>query len=338
MVLGHLIRATLLGLVVTLTTFVYRRLFITELAQTTKRLQDGSHLCETPFGPIEYAVQGDGPTVLVLHGIWGGYDHGLVVTMLATELPLQVIAVSRPGYLRTALKVGATPEAEADAYAALLDALSIKKVAVVGMSAGGPAALQFALRHPRRCWALVMLSAVSHDFVPTVDRIHLLLARLLNIDFIMWVARNLFDELLMAVSGLTPEVKARIAEHPQKLAATRALLLPFPVGTRKAGFYRDLQQFARIPSYDLSKVRLPTLVVHGTSDFAVPLQHGQFIAEHVPNARMLAVHEAGHFAAITHKEEVLPQVTEFLLNNMPAEEPVQYLPRDTVRGSVATIG
>ena len=48
--------------------------------------------------------------------------------------------------------------------AALLDALSIDKVVVMGVSGGGPTTLNFALRHPDRCSGLLTEVAVSGSF------------------------------------------------------------------------------------------------------------------------------------------------------------------------------
>jgi len=51
----------------------------------------------------------------------------------------------------------ASPAAQADAHACLLDALNIIKVAVVGVSAGAPSSMQFALRYPERISSLVLI-------------------------------------------------------------------------------------------------------------------------------------------------------------------------------------
>lgn len=60
------------------------------------------------------------------------------------------ISVSRPSYLRTSIDVGRTAAEQADAFAALLHTLNIKKVAAQGISGGGPCAIHFAARHPDR--------------------------------------------------------------------------------------------------------------------------------------------------------------------------------------------
>lgn len=115
-----------------------------------------SSVVATPRGPVEYAEIGGGPAVLVVHGTPGGYDLWLN-TLEATHAAddgFRYILPSRPGYLRTPLGDGATPAEQADVLAGLLDVLHIGKAAVIGVSGGGPAALEFALRHPDRCTAL----------------------------------------------------------------------------------------------------------------------------------------------------------------------------------------
>ncbi|MEI8366190.1 MAG: hypothetical protein WCF65_07200 [Parachlamydiaceae bacterium] len=47
----------------------------TEALQNT--LAKHSKIAETSLGPIEYALHGQGPVVLAIHGTPGGYDHSL---------------------------------------------------------------------------------------------------------------------------------------------------------------------------------------------------------------------------------------------------------------------
>src|SRR3712207_2875230 len=91
-------------------------------------------------------------------GVWGGggYDQGLIVGQAFVGSGYRLIALSRFGYLHTPLPADSSPVTQADAHAALLDALKIQQVTIVGVSDGGPSALQFALRHPERVSALVL--------------------------------------------------------------------------------------------------------------------------------------------------------------------------------------
>ena len=101
------------------------------------------------WGAIEYAERGSGKPVLVVHGIFHNCVGGLLsVRDLCPDR--HVIAPSRFGYLGSSMPPNATPQAQADAFAALLDALDIGQIDVIGLSAGATSALQLALRHPER--------------------------------------------------------------------------------------------------------------------------------------------------------------------------------------------
>ena len=76
--------------------------------------------------------------------------------MVATDVggDVRAVAPSRFGYFCSQLPPRATPALQANAYVALLDHLGVDRTVVVGHSAGGPSAIQLALRHPDRVSAL----------------------------------------------------------------------------------------------------------------------------------------------------------------------------------------
>ena len=63
-------------LVVGLFRLTYTR-YQRDLRRRLDRISADSQIARTPCGPIEYAVAGEGPPVLVVHGAGGGYDQGL---------------------------------------------------------------------------------------------------------------------------------------------------------------------------------------------------------------------------------------------------------------------
>src|SRR4030067_2562040 len=78
-------------------TYFYQR----DIQQAHDRIASGSQIAQTPCGPIEYAVLGDGLPVLVVHGAGGGFDQGLDFGKPLAERGFRGIAMSRFGYLRT---------------------------------------------------------------------------------------------------------------------------------------------------------------------------------------------------------------------------------------------
>ena len=85
----------------------------------------GGSIVETVLGKIEYADVGDGMPLLSIHGAGGGYDQGLLIAEALFGDGFRVIAPSRFGYLRTPVPRDASPAAQADADAALLDVLGL---------------------------------------------------------------------------------------------------------------------------------------------------------------------------------------------------------------------
>lgn len=121
-------------------------------------LAAAAELYETPEGPVQAVLRGEGEPVLVFHGAPGGYDQAILIAEVLGLEEETVVAFSRPGFLATPLADGFSGEREAGLAAGLLDAVSIGRVTVVGFSTGCVPAIWFAALHPQRTTSLVLLS------------------------------------------------------------------------------------------------------------------------------------------------------------------------------------
>jgi pimeloyl-ACP methyl ester carboxylesterase len=169
-----------------------------DIRRAYERISAGSELAATSCGAIEYAVAGAGVPLLSIHGAGGGFDQGLDLAEPLVNDGFRIIAVSRFGYLRTPLPADASAAAQADAHACLLDALGVERAAILGTSAGGPSALQFALRHPDRTAALALLVPAAYaprpnaaPAVRTPRGTLLLFDTALRSDFLFWAMRRI---------------------------------------------------------------------------------------------------------------------------------------------------
>jgi pimeloyl-ACP methyl ester carboxylesterase len=246
----------------------------------------------------------------------------MLVTHLAppAQRPFRIIAVSRWGYLRTPIPhnpAHRTHEAQADAYASLLDTLGIDRVAMVGISGGGPSAIQFALRHPDRCFALISVAGVTGRIDPTLTRRQRALLKVLNSDLGLLTLRKLAKPRLMAIYGMTPARLASLQSQPDKLHALEAVYFPHPLAMRRRGFALDMALFPTIPRYPVERITAPTLAIHGTADPTVPIAHAHFLVDNVPGARLVAIEGGAHLVIITHKEIGLAAVLHFLQEHAP---------------------
>jgi pimeloyl-ACP methyl ester carboxylesterase len=65
-------------------------------------------------------------------------------------------------------------------------------------------------------------------------------------------------------------------------------------------------------AYPLEWIAVPTLVVHGTSDSAVPFAQAKALASRVPGAEMLTIEGGEHVSIFTHRAEVRAAIDRFL--------------------------
>src|SRR4051812_43826429 len=214
----------------------YRR----DIDAARARASTGSELAQTACGPIEYAALGSGPAVLLVHGARGGFDQMLDTARALAQRGFRVIAPSRLGSLRTPLPADASPAAQADAHACLLDALKIDRAALIGVSAGAPSSMQFALRHAGRCAALVLLVPLA--WAPEAERASaphpspaafVMFATALRSDFLFWAAIRAAPAFVTrTVLGTPPEALAAAdpAERARVAGMMRRIL---PVGLRQ---------------------------------------------------------------------------------------------------------
>ena len=109
----------------------------------TKLASYGAQILDLPQGQISYVDKGEGPVILVSHGISGGFDQAYDA-VAGKESKYRLLAPSRFGYPGSSLPTDTSVKAQAYAFVQLLDALHIEKVYMLGTSAGG-AAICFAL-------------------------------------------------------------------------------------------------------------------------------------------------------------------------------------------------
>jgi pimeloyl-ACP methyl ester carboxylesterase len=265
------------------------------------RIETGSRIATTRCGPIEYAEVGQGSPVLLVHGAGGGFDQGLDLGAGLARAGFRVIAPSRFGYLRTPLPADATAEAQADGHACLLDALGVARAAVMGVSAGGPSALQLALRHPERTTALVLLVPAAYSprpaaaAAPRASRATLFVFdTALRSDFLFWAGSKLAPSFFTrAVLGTPPALVA--SAPPAEQARVRTVLDHIlPVTPRRAGLVNDATIVSSLARYDLEKLAAPTLAISTADDFYGTYAGARYTAEHAPHGRFVGYPTGGH--------------------------------------------
>ena len=269
-------------------------------------LLDGrATMLETERGPIQVAREGNGPKVMAIHGSPGGFDQGLVWARHLRDGGCELIAPSRPGYLRTPLDSGRSPAQQADLYAAMLDALYIDKVTVLGISSGGPSAVHFAARHPNRTNALLLDAAVLLSIAPAGSKIE---RAIFESGVGIWLSCQIakrWPKLTAALlvdtlsAGLNKDRKRDavdwITSNPARLHNIVDLATSLaPRRFREPGQRNDESNEINLDPLPFTEITAPTLIAQGTNDVFPLIDHATNAADKMPGAKLMLVEEGHH--------------------------------------------
>ncbi len=264
---------------------------------------------KTERGDVEVAREGDGIPVLMIHGSPGGFDQGLMYGHHLRDNGCELIALSRPGFLRTPLSSGQTPTEQADLYAAVLDALEIERVTVLGYSSGGPSAVLFAAHHPDRVRSLLLDSAVleHYNFSPgLVERL------LLFSSFGTWFWHTAAQRWPKVAASVLVDGSSTNLDKPQRRAAVdwiladqerlkifQGMLTSFaPWKLRRAGFNNDGDNENDLAPLPIAEITCSTMITHGLNDSVVPVELAIRASESLKSGELVLIDEGHHFLPI----------------------------------------
>lgn len=309
--------------------YVYQS-FQADMAVARENIAEGSRIINTSNGTLQYADVGSGYLVLVVHGAGGGYDQGILLSQIFLGDdndggPFRVIAPSRFGFLDTPVPGGgnnnerASFASQADAYADLLDKLGIKKVAVIGFSAGGPSSIEFALRHPVRMSQLVLVSAVVHKEPPMQTADDLVLNGFFKSDFAFWFVGKYMQPQLLSFLGVTPEAQAKLTSEDRSWVSNTFIPSLNPISPRQPGMLNDRINFISI-DYPLDQIDTPALVIYAKDDTLVNPSHSLCAVQNILGAQRVEFEGGGH-VLMGHHREVRSAVTGFLNPQLLQNDP-----------------
>lgn len=252
---------------------------------------------------LNLMTQGDGPTVVLIHGIGTTMaDWALSGQTALLSKHHRVIAMDRPGYGQSAREAGpCTPADQADAIAATLSEAGIQRATLVGHSYGVLPAIHCAARHPNRIAALVLIGGVFY-----ADFLSLRAAQLLPRP-----SQGLLRRAGPPLARTTTPLFIRLSFWPASVP--NAFRDDFPYGDVS----RPSQLEAQIDDVDaiadavrgipetLANLMIPVTLIAGTKDTVLlHRQHSQRLAGAVPNVRLSTIQDAGHMVHHTHTARV----------------------------------
>jgi len=289
--------------------------FSHDIQEARRRIQGRSEVMATSFGQLEYALAGQGPALLMIHGTGGGFDQGLTFTEGLVRRGYRVIAPSRFGYLRSDFPDDPSSERQADAFAELLDRLGMDRVPVAGGSAGALSAVQFALRHPQRCSALVLVVPAANvrgtDPVEMTRLQQFMVRQMTTSDLLFWAGIQLRRDDMVTTLLATDAAVVHGAVKAEQQRVERILQEILPVSLRSRGMQNDARLAGRPARIDFTKITVPTLVISADDDRFGTASTARDIAAAIPGARLVIYPSGGH-VWVGHDEEVWGEVARFV--------------------------
>lgn len=254
-------------------------------------------------GPLDVHLleAGDGPPVLMLHG-WPQHAGcwRQVIPLLADDHRL--VCPDLRGFGSSgATGKGYDPATFAADAVALLDALELERVAVVGHDWGGSAAFELALRWPERVSHLLVLNTAPPWVEPSLE-----------------LARNAWRSWyapVLAIAGerivlRRPDLIARAlradAVHPEGITAIRggeyARTLQQPASAHATkllyrSYLRLLRDVLLRGSDPAPRLTVPARFLFGTADQALSMAILRGIERHADDLEVELVEDSGHFIA-----------------------------------------
>ena len=208
-----------------------------------------------------------------------------------------------------------TLEDRMDDLRVVLDAAGSERAVAFGISEGAALSATFAASHPDRVSALIVLGGFArllrdedYDWGPTPE---------VTADFNRRVGETWGDNAWL-LNLWAPSV----ADDPVAQQQWNRMLV-FGGTPATAIAWLEMVQDTDV-RHVLPTIRQPTLVIHRVDDRIVPVQHGRYLAEHIPGARYAELPRADHLWW-NEGDDILDEIESFLTGTTAAYEPDRVL-------------
>lgn len=268
----------------------------------------------TKLGSVEYSSIGKGVPVLFVHGGHSNCNETLCHKGFDLQ-KYQLITPSRPGYGKTPLNNNKTPKQAADLIVNLLESLSIDKVIVYGISAGGLTAIELASNYPDKVSKLILASAISKKWLDKQGKIYKTAKKIFNpkIEQFTWGMVRFFSGIFpnMIAKSFYPQF-SKNPIHKLKKDDIQELVSTMKNYNSKMGFLNDIDQ--NIDDESITKIECPTLIIHSENDNSVSLAHPEHANKMIENSKLeILQNEWGHLFWIgTDSKKSIEKTIKFI--------------------------
>lgn len=245
-----------------------------------------------------YLSRGEGPPVVLVHGLGGSLHvwHGVIENL---ALHHHVVALDLRGHGRSD---GAGGTFSIGSFAsdveALLGALELPAVTLVGHSLGSLVAQQLAATRPEAVDTLVLVGGISY-FEPPMKQAYVERAERVESGGM----DALVDEWLPG--ALAPRTAA---EHPQLVGLLRELFLR----NDPVSYAKSCRALATMPAIGRERIGQPTLLMVGDHDRSTPIAMTEELHRDIPVSEVRVLPGAAHWASLECPDAIAAALLEWL--------------------------
>jgi len=259
--------------------------------------------CTSPDGArIAYATVGKGPALVMpttwlshLQLIWQDPQARRFFERLALYHTL-VRYDQRGSGLSDRNRTDFTLEAELKDLETVIDHLKLKRLALLGISLGGPIAVAYTARHPRHVSHLIFCGTCARGEEITTEEVKTAFISLVRAHWGIG-SKALADIFIPGADAAGIELFAKY----QRECATPEM------AAQLLGLVYKTDVVHLLPS-----LRVPTLVLHRQRDRVMPFRLGRELASLIPNARFVPLEGRDHLPWLGDSDSVLRAIAEFL--------------------------
>lgn len=298
-------------------------------AHTTRRINAAlpplGRFVEVGGARIHYLERGDGPTLLLIHGLGANmrvFTHSLL-DRLAGEF--RVVVMERPGSGESTREPSdcVSVRSQAETVSAFIRALGLERPVLVGHSMGGAVALAVALEHPEQVSGLALVAPLAdvQETVPPVFKRLMINSRTLR-TFTAWtiaIPASILRRTQVLDTVFGPDAV------PHDYGTTGGGLLglrpkSFCTASEDLVALRDERPALAAMVARYAELRMPVGIIYGKGDRVLDHRlHGVSVAEKINGAELELI-DGGHMLPLTAPDVVADFVRRVAQKSLTEEE------------------
>jgi len=249
-----------------------------------------------------FGIFGTGPEIVLIHGFGPSISASWGLNINALRQSYQVIVLDLPGFGESEKPQGQfSIDYLSRFFNHFLYSLDVERAAVVGHSLGADVAARFAIDHPDRVRALVLVAGFGPPTLPVRLGV---------------AASSFIDQLLLR----TNEQRSRRfvgSLFRDKQLVTDELVREFLNEAELQGTTNPRPQFWSLLNYsfrhsELARITAPTLLVHGARDELIPAAHSMRASAFIKGSELQILPNCGHWIQREDPDTFNQMVSTFL--------------------------